>query len=976
MKFVKNSAKRVMPAIIIAIMMMVLLPLSAMATDITSNITINSLEITYLETSNTLDNGDTFKSGEYTVEVKWSTGSHAINAGDFFTIDIDFQSEMYSMNGASEIKHNGDTVGNMKWIKTGNPDTEPGKYQIRVDFTKAVTGTGISGTNKLFFGYTISEDDEDEEITWEFACGEYSFEFTGTNGAASDNYGIPHNVRALYKNGAPISNHQRATWAISLNGAALSLDEIFDDPASLTSITITDTLYSDDSNPTQTMSPLYDITPDFDKFDYYDDAIWGEPKTAASPSTVDKAKGYFGDTAAATGGDAYFHIYSIDPSELETLWSLWKACYNPTAPAFDKTQTSEAFQAVIQMFALYKTWQDGYSPTKSEPWYTTSFDMVNLFLAEMNPINPAYIEDIKVTPGANGGFEIKLNPEAIDGKMLIVLYCTNLNDDGAFGQAYQNYVNISSATKLAKPPYSDNDFVGGWLAKTWGSGTITAQNEGIVLKKADQDGTLISDPNTEFSLVRYRAGVEDTGHSSASSWDLFPTDGTAISETLFPDADTYFELIETTAPTNYTGISTPIYFKLVLDGATYKIVMGTVAAGVFTPVGGTSPYADFLTVDAANRVLTVKNTAIPAISPDYDAALQKWVYSVGSSTPLAYGPKTAPHIEIPTVKRGDTVTFAIRVINQCEEILKITEIADYLPAGLIFEGTSQVRSDAGFAAGTWEKVSDSKIIFTPTDPITLEPGEYADLLITLKVSPTAAYSSTLRNFAEISGMTNETNEPVEDTDSLPDSDNTNDGTSKDNIISEKRYEGGTITDPDDQDEDDHDYADVKMENEPWVPEPEPESEPTTPTTTPTVPATPPTAPTEPPTVPTTPPTAPTEPPTVPTTPPTMPEDPPTPPDDRKTGGSDPSGPVSDGIVEMNEDGEFIEFDEDGVPLGQWIWDEDEELWILDEFPPLGDLNFPETGETGTIALYLIFAAALLLAAVTLIIRQKSKKYTL
>jgi len=46
--------------------------------------------------------------------------------------------------------------------------------------------------------------------------------------------------------------------------------------------------------------------------------------------------------------------------------------------------------------------------------------------------------------------------------------------------------------------------------------------------------------------------------------------------------------------------------------------------------------------------------------------------------------------------------------------------------------------------------------------------------------------------------------------------------------------------------------------------------------------------------------------------------------------------------ELVPDGDgFIEFDEEGVPLGRWMWDLDEERWIFDEFPPLA--RIPQTG---------------------------------
>jgi LPXTG-motif cell wall-anchored protein len=42
----------------------------------------------------------------------------------------------------------------------------------------------------------------------------------------------------------------------------------------------------------------------------------------------------------------------------------------------------------------------------------------------------------------------------------------------------------------------------------------------------------------------------------------------------------------------------------------------------------------------------------------------------------------------------------------------------------------------------------------------------------------------------------------------------------------------------------------------------------------------------------------------------------------------------------NDDGYWIELDEDGIPLGIWKWDPEEEEWIFDDEIPLG--NMPKT----------------------------------
>ena len=66
------------------------------------------------------------------------------------------------------------------------------------------------------------------------------------------------------------------------------------------------------------------------------------------------------------------------------------------------------------------------------------------------------------------------------------------------------------------------------------------------------------------------------------------------------------------------------------------------------------------------------------------------------------------------------------------------------------------------------------------------------------------------------------------------------------------------------------------------------------------------------------------------------------------------------VPQYNEDDEviFIELDEEGVPLGQWGWDDEEELWLFDEFPPLGgwettSMTLPQTGTTSYVSVYLL-----------------------
>jgi hypothetical protein len=73
---------------------------------------------------------------------------------------------------------------------------------------------------------------------------------------------------------------------------------------------------------------------------------------------------------------------------------------------------------------------------------------------------------------------------------------------------------------------------------------------------------------------------------------------------------------------------------------------------------------------------------------------------------------------------------------------------------------------------------------------------------------------------------------------------------------------------------------------------------------------------------------------------------------------------------LTDDGTYIEFDEDGVPLGEWRYDEDEDEWIFDEYPiPLGDI--PGTGDAGRALPLLLLVGGC--AGLALILTGKKRK---
>ena len=304
----------------------------------------------------------------------------------------------------------------------------------------------------------------------------------------------------------------------------------------------------------------------------------------------------------------------------------------------------------------------------------------------------------------------------------------------------------------------------------------------------------------------------------------------------------------------------------------------------------------------------------------YDAALQKWIVSVGN-TIIGDG-ADGPNEIRPIVATGDKVKFAIRVINQCDEFLIITDVSDYIPRGFEFH-----EDDA--AANTGWIVDGTRLSYTT--PIRLNAGESETIFLTLTVRA----SGSLYNTAEISEMTDGDHKVVEDRDSDPDTDPNNDKLPTDNVVDNRN-----------DDEDDHDFAEVRRPTIPGGPDPSETPEIPKETETPEEPEE-----TDDPEE--------TETPTPSETPETPDEPTPTPPQitpPPRPEGDDPE------IV--------IVFDEDGTPLGAWVWDAEEEEWFFDEDIPLGALR---TGDYGNLGRYAILSTLALGTMIVIVSARKKRK---
>ena len=600
---------------LLAAMLLTLLPVLAASppaggNDITSKITIDSLNISEFGDPTPLSGdgatGLTFElSQAYQVNLTWSTALTSIAVNDYFVIEVDFGSgELYDFNGTVDIpfpKGSSTIVAQMTWHQV-----TLSTYQIVIAFTAPVTGVDIGGTAGLFFAYGFDEDKAEQTNDWEFEINSTTtFTFTGENGTHPGTGPVDYwrLSQALLKSGTNTSDNSRGYWSVIVNDSASSAGDMFATPPS--GVTITDTFFNDATYAAQCITPLHMPIPDYHHGGHYRASFWRKPNYAPTPTKVNTGEGAFGSNiGAASTDDAYFYIYTMTEAKMKELWD-WRYDLKP----YPTSGTDGELQEVLIYGARYKAFHDTFTsatdypldlPVTGQYGFNESRDISKYF----EPIALGMVKSISLTDGGNGGFEIELDTAALDGKAVYIVYSTDLTV-GTTGAKYGNKVTISPDTKLLM-----NEERGEFL-KTWGVGTITASNAGIVLNKVDAtDNTPIAAPAT-FSLMRYMGAVEHTSSGSKSKWTLNTSGGSVGSGDLFPAADTYFELVETTPPTGYQINDTPIYFTLTDGDATtpYKLTLGTVdSSGTFIVTGVPS----HVTFDADKRTITVENTPNPA----------------------------------------------------------------------------------------------------------------------------------------------------------------------------------------------------------------------------------------------------------------------------------------------------------------------------------------------------------------------------
>ncbi len=148
------------------------------------------------------------------------------------------------------------------------------------------------------------------------------------------------------------------------------------------------------------------------------------------------------------------------------------------------------------------------------------------------------------------------------------------------------------------------------------------------------------------------------------------------------------------------------------------------------------------------------------------------------------------------VDPGDAISYTITVMNQGSVSADNISVTDYIPTGLNFEALSN-SAWVDNLDGTATAILSVANGLLPVGG--LASGTQASIDIILNVAHNAPQGMNLMNWAEISAATDDTGSPVTDTDSTPDTDQTNDTFGGDDEINN----GGG-------DEDDHDPAEVTV----------------------------------------------------------------------------------------------------------------------------------------------------------------------
>ena len=525
----------------------------------------------------------------YRVDFKWDAPAREkLEVGEWFEIDVNFGAftpKATSLTGATIDHVNGGQL-QLSWVQK---DAASGLYAIRLTVSEEITGSSgtISGTAFTEFSYEVHVGKTGEPVEWSFGGTLFHFR----EGEYPTGYYSLKETPDLGKGGGTGPGQSNIMWAITVNAATKQFTG---------DLTITDLTKDHFNNlkadthkivPLKKISPKLDDNPDY-SYKGFERPIFGSEVGACSPG-----EGYFG-----IENIAYFQIYTVDRGGLKTMWEADGEYWTKDGagnnispnPSYDPAYTSDNFLGMLSTTAVWKDWLDGDHTFDSK--YNYSINLMKWRAKEYTPLPDAAVKSITINSDGHG-FNIVLDGNMVSDKEIFIVYCTEiLPGETQFG----NQVSVTGG--LVSGPSSAQ------LIVTSAGGTVTAANDGIVLKKVDSDSELIN-KNAAFTITRYEEGSL-TPTASNGSWNISTgTAGQVASTTLYPSANHYYKLEETAAPEGYDALTAPVYFKLVsATGDTYTLVLGTIdGSGNFTVAS--DAYPNVATAISETRTLTITNKA-------------------------------------------------------------------------------------------------------------------------------------------------------------------------------------------------------------------------------------------------------------------------------------------------------------------------------------------------------------------------------
>ena len=525
-------------------------------------------------------------------EFEWSAhGRERLEVGEWFAIGVDFGE--FTPKTTSLMSAEINLAGGGQLILTWEAvDAAAGTYIIRLTVSETITGGkgSIDGTGYTEFFYSTHKDKAGDTVTWNF--GSYVFKFT--EGEYPSGYWDYTEGEGVRKDGMSLSGQNYIVWAMGINETTGTLS------GDIRIVDKTKDKWGNAPANTHKITPLREMNPKFDDNPTYAYSAFERPLFGSAISApLSTGDGYF-DKNGLKSDVPYFRIYEVTRSSLKEIWESnfneWIEGMTPN-PIYDPDLTSPSFVGALFGTAAWEPWLStaaaGTHYPNTPPNYPWHVGGMQDIAAKFTPVSDAAVKSVTIDSD-DFGFEIVLDGDLLSDKEIFIVYCTEmLPGQTRFG----NMVDVTvGGTEL--------DWDTSYVTVTSSGGTLNASNDGIVLRKVDENSTLIN-KNANFTITRYVDG-SITPNTEQGPWNVSTgTTGQVSVPDLYPDNGYYYKLEETATPDGYNGLTVPIYFKLTGTSSNRQLALGTVINGNFT--ANDNAYPGVATAAASTRVLTVVN---------------------------------------------------------------------------------------------------------------------------------------------------------------------------------------------------------------------------------------------------------------------------------------------------------------------------------------------------------------------------------